>query len=217
MQATVLGILQDAGVYPNLYYGMNLLTEVPQDLYLQDWWYRTTFSAPAGFATYLLDFPASTTGPDLAQRPSHRRQRPGRRHVHRPSTRCDPGSHRGRCEHAGGEGHSGTDDPGPRRRRTGRQLVRLDQLALPRPPGRVSFVSDRNAGVWKQVHLRAFGQVGIGPATVTTDLPLPATDSARLTVYADVRNHSEVPAHGVLRATITREGRTPSGSSKRCH
>ena len=57
MPATVLGILQDAGVYPNLYYGMNLLTEVPQDLYLQDWWYRTTFSAPAGFATYLLDFP----------------------------------------------------------------------------------------------------------------------------------------------------------------
>ena len=29
MPGTVLGILQEADVYPNLYYGMNLLTEVP--------------------------------------------------------------------------------------------------------------------------------------------------------------------------------------------
>ena len=47
MPATVLQILEDDGVYPNLYYGKNLLTEVPQDLYKQDWWYRTTFTAPA--------------------------------------------------------------------------------------------------------------------------------------------------------------------------
>src|SRR5258708_29649331 len=36
--ATVLQILQEDGVYPNLYYGKNLLTAVPQDLYKQDWW-----------------------------------------------------------------------------------------------------------------------------------------------------------------------------------
>ncbi len=41
MPATVLEILQEDGVYPNLYYGKNMLTEVPQDLYKQDWWYRT--------------------------------------------------------------------------------------------------------------------------------------------------------------------------------
>lgn len=57
MPGTVLEILQDAGVYPNLYYGTNLLTEVPQDLFRQDWWYRTTFTAPAGYQTYLLNFP----------------------------------------------------------------------------------------------------------------------------------------------------------------
>src|SRR5580700_5864661 len=38
MPATVLDILQANGVYSNLYFGMNLLTEVPQDLYKQDWW-----------------------------------------------------------------------------------------------------------------------------------------------------------------------------------
>ena len=43
MPATVLQILQEDGVYPDLYVGKNLLEKVPQDLYKQDWWYRTTF------------------------------------------------------------------------------------------------------------------------------------------------------------------------------
>src|ERR1035438_8354944 len=55
MPATVLEILQEDGVYSNLYFGTNLLT-VPQDLYQQDWWYRTTFKAPAG-ESYTLEFP----------------------------------------------------------------------------------------------------------------------------------------------------------------
>jgi exo-1,4-beta-D-glucosaminidase len=44
MPATVLQILQENGVYKNLYYGMNLATA--GDLWKQDWWYRTTFTAP---------------------------------------------------------------------------------------------------------------------------------------------------------------------------
>ena len=55
--ATVLQTLQDDGTYPNLYYGKNLLDEVPQDLYQQDWWYRTTFTPLRATRTYQLDFP----------------------------------------------------------------------------------------------------------------------------------------------------------------
>ncbi|MGZ5927218.1 MAG: glycosyl hydrolase 2 galactose-binding domain-containing protein, partial [Rhizomicrobium sp.] len=55
--ATVLQILQEDGAYPNLYYGKNLLSTVPQDLYKQDWWYRTTFKAPGQGKTYWLEFP----------------------------------------------------------------------------------------------------------------------------------------------------------------
>ena len=84
MPGTVLGILKEAGVYPNLYFGKNLLTEVPQDLYKRDWWYRTAFSAPADYRTYLLDFRYQLPGRDLAQRPSRRRCRPSCRHVHPP-------------------------------------------------------------------------------------------------------------------------------------
>jgi exo-1,4-beta-D-glucosaminidase len=37
--------------------GMNLLTTVPQDLYKDDWWYRTTFQVPGGQHTFWLEFP----------------------------------------------------------------------------------------------------------------------------------------------------------------
>ena len=55
--ATVLEILQEDGVYPNLYTGDNLVKEVPQDLYQQNWWYRVTFKAPTQGKGYWLDFP----------------------------------------------------------------------------------------------------------------------------------------------------------------
>src|SRR5882757_3156236 len=54
MPATVLQILQENGVYKDLYFGMNLAT--PGDLWKQDWWYRTTFTAPPGLEIYALIF-----------------------------------------------------------------------------------------------------------------------------------------------------------------
>jgi exo-1,4-beta-D-glucosaminidase len=47
-------VLEDSGVYKNLYDGMNLAAL--GDLWKQDWWYRTTFSAPAGRDLYSLIF-----------------------------------------------------------------------------------------------------------------------------------------------------------------
>ena len=54
MPATVLQILEDNGVYKDLYYGTNLAT--PKDLWKHDWWYRTTFTAPSGRDVYSLIF-----------------------------------------------------------------------------------------------------------------------------------------------------------------
>lgn len=65
MPATVLQILQDDGVYPNLYYGDNMLNNIPQDLYKQDWWYRTVFTAPSGPSTYALEFPGINYRADI--------------------------------------------------------------------------------------------------------------------------------------------------------
>ncbi|PWT81380.1 MAG: hypothetical protein C5B58_09970, partial [Acidobacteria bacterium] len=54
MPATVLQALQDDGLYKDLYSGTNLVT--PGDLWKKDWWYRTTFNAPAGHEVYSLIF-----------------------------------------------------------------------------------------------------------------------------------------------------------------
>src|SRR5258705_12172212 len=70
-----------------------------------------------------------------------------------------------------------------------------------------SFVPDRNAGIWKPVYLRSAGAVMIGTATVNTELPLPRTDSAKLTIYSSLRNASDQQVRGALRATITRPGK----------
>ena len=108
----------------------------PADLYRQDWWYRTTFTAPAGHSNYTLQFPGINyraeiwlNGQLLAD--SNRivgmysRTRPRRHPV-------DPGR---AAEHLGGQGDSRAGAAGRRRRRTRRQLVGLDQLARDRLPG----------------------------------------------------------------------------------
>jgi len=51
MPATVLQVLDDNGVYKDLYFGMNLAA--PGDLWKQDWWYRTV---PADRVFYSLIF-----------------------------------------------------------------------------------------------------------------------------------------------------------------
>ena len=136
MPATVLEALQDDGTYPDLYYGKNLLDEVPQDLYKQDWWYRTTFTAPAG-SHHLPARAARHQLPrrGLAERPPGRGQHTDRRHVQRPRARrgaLDPAR---RAEHPRHQGHAGAGASGHQRGRARRQLVGLDQLELSGIPG----------------------------------------------------------------------------------
>ncbi|MFM9033326.1 MAG: glycosyl hydrolase 2 galactose-binding domain-containing protein [Mycobacterium sp.] len=216
MPATVLQALQDAGVYPNLYYGMNLRTEVPQDLYKQDWWYRTTFTAPAGQTTYVLDFPGINYRADIwlnGHRVADSRQIVGMYTDHELDvTRwISPGAENTLAVKVTPERRV-QDVDGVELADSWYDWINARYLGYQDPYGNntgVSFVPDRNAGIWKPVRLKAFGPVGIGPATVNTELPLPSTDSARLTVYATVRNYTPKPVNGVLTVRITRTGRDP--------
>ena len=217
MPGTVLEILQDAGVYPNLYYGMNLLTKVPQDLYKQDWWYRTTFTPPAGQQTYELDFPGINYRADIwlnGHRIADNRQIVGMYVDHHLDvTRwVTPGEPNTLALKVTPE-RAIADVNGVELADSWYDWINAHFLGYKDPDGMrpdgPSFVPDRNAGIWKPVRLRAFGPVGIGPATVNTELPLPGTDSARLTVYATVHNHADSAVRGVLRATITRAGKKP--------
>ncbi len=209
MPGTVLQILQDAGVYPNLYYGKNLLTEVPQDLYKQDWWYRTSFTAPAGFQSYQLDFPGINYRADIwlnGHRIADSRQIVGMYNGHTLDVT--------RWVVRGGANTLAVkvtperkiqDVDGVELADSWYDWINARFLGYRGGGDGPSFVPDRNAGIWKPVHLKAFGPIGIGTATVTTDLP--SNDQAKLTVYATVHNYSDAPVGGVLRATITRAGK----------
>ncbi len=213
MPATVLEILRENGVYPDLYVGANLRDEVPQDLYRHDWWYRTRFTAPAGRTTYLLGFPGINYRGEIwlnGQLVADRTQVVGMYVAHEfdvtPLIR--PGQSNVLAVKVTPE-RALQDVDGVELADSWNDWINWDYLGLPSPdhdPDRrgTSFVPDRNAGIWKPVYLKSLGAVGIGSATVNSELPLPRTDSARLTIRADVHNYSTQRARGVLRATITR-------------
>ena len=213
MPGTVLQILQDAGVYPDLYYGTNLRTEVPQDLYKKNWWYRTTFTAPAGQQTYLLDFPGINYRAEIwlnGHQVADTSQIVGMYTNHELDVTAGirPGLPNTVAVKVTPE-RAIQDVDGVELADSWYDWINWRYLGHQNPDGATgtSFVADRNAGVWKPVRLKAFGPVGIGPATVNTDLPLPSTDTASLTVYAGLRNYTDAPVRGVLNAIITRAGR----------
>jgi len=302
MPATVLAVLQADGVYPNLYYGMNLLTEVPQDLWKQDWWYRTSFQVPAGAHTFWIDFPGINYRAEIWLNgelvaddkqvvgiyADHRFNvtrfiHPGNTNVlavkvtperpirdvngveladswhdwinwkylgyHGPLNVLDlptsgltgsyvaPGSSvadasaiakvtikaastssftlDAAVSSNGAPVTSGTvtfmRDGNP----VGRAVVNANGLATLTinhsaeglVSGGISFVPDRNAGIWKPVILYITGPVKLSNALVDTELPLPSTDPAKLTVYANVTNGSSSSVRGDLEGEITRAGK----------
>ena len=63
-------------------------------------------------------------------------------------------------------------------------------------------VRDRDTGIWQKVYLSATGPVVLKDPRVTTDLPLPKTDSADVAVQTTVENIGDKPVTGVLQGTI---------------
>lgn len=215
MPATVLQALQADGSYPDLYVGTNLRDEVPQDLYTQDWWYRTTFDAPRGHSTYLLEFPGINYRAEVWLN-GHRIADASRvvgMHVGH-EVDATPWIHRGGPNVLAVKvtpEQALQDVDGVELADSWYDWINWRYLGYRAPPGAPpvnnSFVADRNAGIWKPVYLRMSQDVALGASSVNSDLPLPQTDSARLTVYTSVRNYAATAVRGVLRVTISRAGK----------
>ena len=65
---------------------------------------------------------------------------------------------------------------------------------------------DMNAGLWGKVFLDTTGAVALRDPYVKTVLPLPATNSADLTVYVDAVNGTNTTISGTVSGTITKSG-----------
>jgi hypothetical protein len=66
----------------------------------------------------------------------------------------------------------------------------------------IPAIRDRDTGIWQKVFLSATGAVVVKDPLVTTDLPLPRTDSADIGVQATVENVTDQPIKGVLQGSI---------------
>ncbi|WP_394835248.1 hypothetical protein LVJ94_52995 [Pendulispora rubella] len=63
-------------------------------------------------------------------------------------------------------------------------------------------IRDRNMGIWQKVTLSTTGPVKIEDPFVTSDLPLPRTDSADLALETTLHNVTNTPQTGVLHGTF---------------
>ena len=66
----------------------------------------------------------------------------------------------------------------------------------------IPAIRDRDTGIWQKVYLSSTGPVRVKDPLVTTDLPLPRTDSSDVAVQATVENVSDKPQKAVLHGEI---------------
>ncbi len=61
-------------------------------------------------------------------------------------------------------------------------------------------IRDRDSGIWNKVYLSSTGPVVVKDPLVTTDLPLPRTDSADVAISATIENITDQPQTGTFHA-----------------
>ncbi|MGA8111087.1 MAG: sugar-binding domain-containing protein [Acidobacteriaceae bacterium] len=202
---TVLTSLVNDGVYPEPLYGENN-RGIPESLNKTAWWYRTTFTVPRSYrhrqvwlhfdgANFTSDVWVNGVDTGTIQGAFIRGRfditklvKPGETVVL--AVKVSPQPHPGvPHEHtiANGVGANGgiTAIDGP----TFLCTMGWDWL---------NAVRDRDTGLWQNVWLSASGPVLVENPLVTTDLPLPRTDSADVTLQATLENTSDKEQTGTL-------------------
>ncbi|MCX8065296.1 MAG: hypothetical protein N3G21_09020 [Candidatus Hydrogenedentes bacterium] len=202
---TVLAVLEDAGVYPNLYFGTNLKKVpgyidglwliMPKDSPFRDpWWYRTEFDVPKGWeGKYItlhfdgINYEAEVwlNGKLVADKTQVRGM--FRRFEFLASNYL----------RYGGKNALAVKiyPPGllPDKNYKTKQIEATTGWDdhNPQPP-------DRNIGIWLPVYLRCQGPVILRHPYVESDLALPTMDFADLTVSTWVTNLSDKPVKAKL-------------------
>lgn len=215
MPVTVLEALQEDGTYPNLYFGKNLTATVPRDLFRQDWWYRTVFVVPAEHKLHWLVFKGINYRAEIwlnGERIANNREVVGMYNAFEFNVtgKVKPGAENVLAVKVTPE-QAFEDVDGVELADAWFDWINSKYLGIRLPEQQIgiSYVPDRNAGVWKQVYLRDTDEVEIRNPFVKSDLPLPQLHPATLTLFCDLHNGDDSPVAGVLSAEITRKGKTP--------
>ena len=212
---TVLTTLVNNKVYPEPLYGENNRPEtIPESLVHTSWWYRTTIEVPSSYKGQhvWLSFEginyASTVWVNGAQAGTTRgafsrgifditaNVTPGRKAVI--AVLVAPQPHPG-VPHE----HTLRDGIGPN---GGESAIDGPTFLCTLGWDWIPAIRDRDTGIWQKVYLSATGPVVVKDPLVTTDLPLPRTDSADIAIQATVENVSDQPITGELTGGIDLEG-----------
>ncbi len=206
---TVLTSLVNDGVYPDPLYGLNN-EKIPDSLCRTTWWYRTSFTPPAAYAgkRVWLTFHGINYIADVWVNGQKLGKIKGAfaRGIFDVTTNVTVGATNVLAVHIFPQPH-----PGAMHQKTIANGVG--------PNGGVSAqdgptflcsigwdwiptVHDRDSGIWQDVTLSASGPVVLQNPYVTSQLPLPRTDSADLTVEATVSNATDSAQAGVLAGDI---------------
>jgi len=206
---TVLTTLVEQGVYPDPYIGLNNMA-IPDTLCRQDWWYRRSFETPKmpGSQRAWLHFDGINykaifflNGQFLGQ--THGAFRRSKFDV---TSLLKPNGTNTLVVHILPPPNPGipheqsfASGMGP----NGGQLS-LDGPTFISSEGWdwVPGIRDRNIGIWQDVSLRYTAEVTIGDPQVITDLPLPDTTSADVTIRIPLQNHAAVESSITLRASF---------------
>ena len=208
---TVLTTLVNNNIYPEPTYGENNRPNIiPESLSRTSYWYRTEFNVPAGYAgrqiwlnfdgiNYIADVWVNGKRVGIIKGAFIRGVfnvtalvTPGKKAAL--AVLIAPPPHPGdpwektianqRGPNGGGpNGPLGQDGP-----------TFVASIGWDWVPG----IRDRQIGIWQEVSLSATGPVILRNPYVTTDLPLPRTDSADVSVEVTVNNTSDRPQTGTV-------------------
>lgn len=193
---TVLTTLVNQGVYPDPYIGLNNM-HIPDSLCRQVWWYRLQFNSPVitkGKKAWLhfdgINYKANFY---LNGKKIGLLQGAFKRGAFEVTSVLNPGGSNILLVQILPPPNPGIPHEqsllsgmGP----NGGQLA-LDGPTFISSEGWdwVPGIRDRNMGIWQDVRLRITGDLTLGDPQVITDLPLPDTTTAFLTVKTTVKNH----------------------------
>ncbi len=185
--STVLGTLVENNVYGDVFFGKNLENIKPED-FKSSWWYRTEFLLPA--------YPGKS----------------------RAFLELDGVNYRANIWLNGEKIADASEIYGPFRRFSveitgkvktgGRNVLAIEVIPPVRGEPTIGFVDwnpappDKNMGLWRPVSIRQTGEVSIENPFVQTALDTSTLKEARLTVQAEVRNHSDREVAGTLEVEL---------------
>jgi hypothetical protein len=206
---TILSTLVDQGVFRDPYFGLNNLT-IPETLNKQDYWYRTTFTLPQGFAgrDLWLEFNGINYYAEI----------------------WFNGRYLGHITGAFARGRFKVTElaelqtenvlavmivPPPDPGIPSEQSVKYGPgdnggaMCLDGPTfvcsegwDWIPAIRDRDAGIWQDVWMRATGPVTIRDPHVVTALPTADLSRAEVTIDADVHNAATSPEKGILQGAF---------------